>query len=822
MPPVPPLPPIPELMKPGITPRLFGKIVRSMRSRSDINTKPEKEDIGFDSTSRRISRASTSAAKSNPALKLRISNPELRMPAQPDSTAVTDIPPMGMATSDMNRSHGRTYSGTSSLSNLTRSESLPTAYTIAKPRLSPMEYARRYLLKKASTNRNDHFELPAPRCQWFWTPQWDQFLIIPRIPLSIDRNLHMSCTKSNDRTPFAPPEETRKAESLVVIRDMSSALRHPRLSFNLQGVSALLPSVMNLISLGSSVEDNPLTPPKRQNTAVTRFRPPEGRLISNIPSHILKVSHRESLLQVIEGESHVRARSRKPVSPRTEPGSSPALPPFRFPGSFSESIDLATQADAEATYYQVGGIKLPECRRVAHLVNGISIASLRISAGVISPIKSVYSSSQDDEWPINGGDNGQRYSMDPAPLTVRRQRRASLNLPPIKSPTPTRTGVLAKRSGSPGLLAISPSTPSFRSLGAMLKGASGLTPKSRKPGEHLKEPQRPDSPTIPEKGSLKLKSMPRKHSESPRLTPTRIPRRSVADRQATPYRPRVGASVTTDSSPLQKYVSMTPGKPNKVDDTDVPTLPKTPNSRIKSTFAGGRNIRRPAATILPDIKSGESLDSSRTKTSSSTRDLSYNSSQARKPADSGSLLKYSPRQLNTPAATFSTLFRKQSRPSLASTTPKTPTTPTANWRPFDDDPGPLSPWHFTDDDPEYRSPTPKYGGSQKAPSSYPRNLATNDQLEKSRYLSSPRRLQLARESQTLRGIRSSGRTLGENGGVGSRDMHNHDEHSNLHIAVSRNHLFTPEGDEKDAKPKKLFIERSAAWLSATSLSTKRS
>ncbi|RGP72680.1 hypothetical protein FLONG3_6688 [Fusarium longipes] len=61
---------------------------------------------------------------------------------------------------------------------------------LAKPRISPMEYARTYLLEKSLASRESRqCELPRPDIQWHWTPRFKKFLIIPRIPKNIRRDL---------------------------------------------------------------------------------------------------------------------------------------------------------------------------------------------------------------------------------------------------------------------------------------------------------------------------------------------------------------------------------------------------------------------------------------------------------------------------------------------------------------------------------------------------------------------------------------------------------------------------------------------------------
>jgi hypothetical protein len=61
---------------------------------------------------------------------------------------------------------------------------------LMEPRLSPMEYCRMYLVEKALSEReNRQCELPKPKQKWYWTQYHKKFLIIPRIPKNIRRDL---------------------------------------------------------------------------------------------------------------------------------------------------------------------------------------------------------------------------------------------------------------------------------------------------------------------------------------------------------------------------------------------------------------------------------------------------------------------------------------------------------------------------------------------------------------------------------------------------------------------------------------------------------
>jgi hypothetical protein len=71
----------------------------------------------------------------------------------------------------------------------TENLSRPT-WKLAKPRVSPMEYARMYLIEKSLAEReNRECRLPRYDTEWFWTQNHEKFLIIPRIPDNIRRDM---------------------------------------------------------------------------------------------------------------------------------------------------------------------------------------------------------------------------------------------------------------------------------------------------------------------------------------------------------------------------------------------------------------------------------------------------------------------------------------------------------------------------------------------------------------------------------------------------------------------------------------------------------
>lgn len=82
--------------------------------------------------------------------------------------------------------------------------SIPTKFITAKPRLSPMEYARTYYLAKEKFDEDgEECPLPRPEAYWAWTENHDKFVCIPKIPDGINRACFV--TKLDEPAPDGGP-----------------------------------------------------------------------------------------------------------------------------------------------------------------------------------------------------------------------------------------------------------------------------------------------------------------------------------------------------------------------------------------------------------------------------------------------------------------------------------------------------------------------------------------------------------------------------------------------------------------------------------------
>jgi serine/arginine repetitive matrix protein 2 len=282
VPPVPPLPPIPENLRPSITPRIFDRIVRRMRSHSEIDEekdegKDEDElnltprlDVGFPEMRK------LSVSKRRPLLKCHISNPELILGSHSnfhlshgDLTAGANY--VGQQQADASSSGHLDPQNSRPMSFPTRTGSRFT-YNLAKPRLSPMEYTRLYLIEKALSEREGRScELPKPENRWFWTPRWEKFFIIPIIPSCIRRDFALRVDKIRSSSGVnTPKQDESDNESVATIKPETRKSTLPRLSLNLGRMSVLYPSILDIIqprldeaqSIGISI---PQTSPATQD-----------------------------------------------------------------------------------------------------------------------------------------------------------------------------------------------------------------------------------------------------------------------------------------------------------------------------------------------------------------------------------------------------------------------------------------------------------------------------------------------------------------------------------------------------------------------------
>lgn len=251
LPPAPPLPPIPEAFKSATTPKLFGRLLERIRKESESVT--AANDLARDSKVSKKSETTSALrvvkGRKKVSLKSQISDPTL--------SHVGSLPLM--IPFDREAKLERSLSDGSIPSPIVTDwaavyqehdfSSAPFTFTLARPRLSPMEYTRMYMIHQAETRRNGQkCRFPAPQKEWFWTPRWEKFLIVPRIPHIIkrcDSPERLSESDLNLRLPSL-------RDSAVCHTPSEPMAGCPRLSLHLGGMITLMPSVMNLSALGIS------------------------------------------------------------------------------------------------------------------------------------------------------------------------------------------------------------------------------------------------------------------------------------------------------------------------------------------------------------------------------------------------------------------------------------------------------------------------------------------------------------------------------------------------------------------------------------------
>lgn len=290
--PPPPVPPIPEAYKRTATSSTLSKFARRMASRAHIRVSSgEKKGVQGDSDRLR------------PPSLLRSSTPERLQPH-------VGVSPLTWA---VDRA---TYVRNSSLSGHSgNSAGQPSAVdspnsdhnaSLASPRLSPLEFSRMYLLERArAAKENRPCELPPPTKRWYWTPGYEEFLIIPVLPPYINRDdpLHPLYQEQdpNARSPSTlaqgaskSPEENlessgrRKADDVETANKAPIDPTCPRLSLNLGEMESLSSSFAEFESMGAkdgqgansapqtppANNDSSLCSPKSAETAVARERDP--------------------------------------------------------------------------------------------------------------------------------------------------------------------------------------------------------------------------------------------------------------------------------------------------------------------------------------------------------------------------------------------------------------------------------------------------------------------------------------------------------------------------------------------------------------------
>ncbi|KAL6412721.1 hypothetical protein AUP68_03926 [Ilyonectria robusta] len=264
VPPVPPVPQIPEYFRANLTPKVLEKLVKRMRSRPDLAETPFPEDLSSDQPQKKTSAPGTlklGIRKRRPSTKLQISSPEPI--SETSSWSLRSNRHSNIASTITNGSHNsrpaasRSQSSQDAVQPILQRDGPKLKYELAKPRLSPMEYARLYLVEKALSDReNRPCELPKPTAARYWTPRWEKFLIIPRIPDVIRRDLTpRGATDGGCGSDSADLGQTDSDNESVVT--LKPGTDYPRLSLHLGD----LPTLSPFLDLPYPNMSNEISPP---------------------------------------------------------------------------------------------------------------------------------------------------------------------------------------------------------------------------------------------------------------------------------------------------------------------------------------------------------------------------------------------------------------------------------------------------------------------------------------------------------------------------------------------------------------------------------
>lgn len=233
-----PLDTIPEGLGSTTTPGYMQSLVRRIGSRADIRSSASPESR---KSPRNRLYDSLPLFGRKPKLKARISEPEIlpkRRTSGPSKLS-TEIVPDSPSTPSLKFDSTR-YSSFSEDVNNRSSEPRQDKFELAPPHLSPMEYARTYLIEKAhAAKENRSCDLPKPEHKWYWTPRWEKFIIIPKIPTSIKRG-EPTKVKGKGCSLFSKSSAEKQATNDSVC---------PRLSLHLDNLTSLFPSMTNLDAL---------------------------------------------------------------------------------------------------------------------------------------------------------------------------------------------------------------------------------------------------------------------------------------------------------------------------------------------------------------------------------------------------------------------------------------------------------------------------------------------------------------------------------------------------------------------------------------------
>ncbi|KAF5613432.1 uncharacterized protein FSUBG_640 [Fusarium subglutinans] len=263
MPPVPPLPHIPERLKAHLTPSVLDKIKKRMRYQSDKSERTDQSVVPSQALDQHVGTSTTrksSDRKRWPSLKANISEPISIIGLFPGSlgfeTNSYEAPNIFSSPLQSPKSPPRqiTMGGSTLRPFHRRGRSIGLSCQLTKPRLSPMEYCRMYLMEKHLSDCEDRpCELPPPYKHWFWTNHYKQFLVIPQIPKGIRRDLEPMAFGFNVESTAADGYAADSdGESVSTVRPETYANGPMRLSLHLGGEPIILPSFMDTLRFNIS------------------------------------------------------------------------------------------------------------------------------------------------------------------------------------------------------------------------------------------------------------------------------------------------------------------------------------------------------------------------------------------------------------------------------------------------------------------------------------------------------------------------------------------------------------------------------------------
>ncbi|KAJ4269630.1 hypothetical protein NW762_001298 [Fusarium torreyae] len=257
VPPVPPLPHIPENLRAHLTPKALNKIMRKMRHRSDAPESMTLDGVSLHALDQYMGNPTTpksSDGKRRPLLKTDISEPEAISGVSSwkshsaNNSYEAPAVSLSLIQSPKSPSRGK-YGRPGARQTTSMTQNGPhVKFQLANPRLSPMEYCRMFQIEKAKSEReNRPCELPKPYMDWFWTQYFRKFLVIPRMPKNVRRDLVTRITGTNLEGSEATTETAGSdGESVSTLTAGLDSLGLMRLSLHLGNEPVLLPCFTNI------------------------------------------------------------------------------------------------------------------------------------------------------------------------------------------------------------------------------------------------------------------------------------------------------------------------------------------------------------------------------------------------------------------------------------------------------------------------------------------------------------------------------------------------------------------------------------------------